>query len=162
MKTTQIIIILILALLFCLSDTADAQNGRRKAFKEHRQKIEAHKVAFLTDKLDLSPEEAEKFWPVYNQHNDLIAAEQKAFREKFDISSENISDLGDAEALSYIDAQLDHHQKILNYRKEFNEELKKVLSPQKILILIESEKQFREKLIREVAGRRGPQGPGRR
>ena len=32
-----------------------------------REKIKAEKVAFLTTRMDLTPQEAEKFWPVYNQ-----------------------------------------------------------------------------------------------
>lgn len=35
--------------------------------KDWREKIKAEKVAFLTTRMDLTPQEAEKFWPVYNQ-----------------------------------------------------------------------------------------------
>ena len=36
-----------------------AQNGNR---------LEALKIAYITKRLDLSPEEAQKFWPIYNQY----------------------------------------------------------------------------------------------
>ena len=42
-----------------------------------QDRIRALKVAFITDKLKLTPEESEKFWPVYNQYE----AEQKRIRQ---------------------------------------------------------------------------------
>ena len=35
---------------------------------ENKEKIKALKIAYLTEKLDLSSNEAEKFWPIYNKH----------------------------------------------------------------------------------------------
>ena len=35
---------------------------------ENKEKLKAHKIAFITDRLQLTPAEAEKFWPVYNEH----------------------------------------------------------------------------------------------
>jgi hypothetical protein len=44
---------------------ANAQNGNG----QRQEKIQALKIAFITQKLKLTPAEAEKFWPVYNQYN---------------------------------------------------------------------------------------------
>ncbi len=33
------------------------------------EKIQSLKIAFITQKLQLTPDEAQKFWPVYNQYD---------------------------------------------------------------------------------------------
>ena len=40
------------------------------AQKINRQKIQLLKTAFITDAVNLTPDEAEKFWPVYNLYSD--------------------------------------------------------------------------------------------
>ncbi|MFM1971450.1 MAG: hypothetical protein RL185_132 [Bacteroidota bacterium] len=47
--------------------------------KEHRAQLESFKIQFITKKLDLTPAEAEKFWPVYNEQRD---ASHKVMQEK--------------------------------------------------------------------------------
>ncbi|HVK49362.1 MAG TPA: hypothetical protein VM488_15990, partial [Pseudobacter sp.] len=56
----------ILAAFFVITFSANAQE-ERKTQREPGAKIEALKIAFFTRKLDLSTEEAQKFWPVYNK-----------------------------------------------------------------------------------------------
>mgnify|MGYP000149153671 CR=1 FL=1 len=74
----------IFVLIFILSLSsvyAQQGGGGRYQHREDRKKIETQKIAYITDRLDLSVEEAEKFWPVYNKHHDAIAAERSAFRD---------------------------------------------------------------------------------
>ena len=66
-----------IALVFVFTLQGTAQPHQRK--QEHREKIRAHKIGFLTEKLDLSPEEAQKFWPLYNE----LEAERQSLQEEF-------------------------------------------------------------------------------
>lgn len=138
-----------------------AQGGRRQhqMQKQNRERIEAHRVAFLTDKLDLSADEAEKFWPVFNAHKEQVEAEQKAFREAHDFEPEDIEAMSEDEAWQFLEAQMAHEQKMLDYRNSFTKELKDILPPQKILMLMDAERDFKMELMRWVSDRRGP-GPG--
>ena len=54
-------------LLFLVTFSIYAQNDKTD---EKREKIKAFKVSFLTTELELTPTEAEKFWPIYNAYDD--------------------------------------------------------------------------------------------
>ena len=64
--------------LVCVSMTVSAQPQERKEMKE---KIKTMKIAFITEKLDLSTSEAEKFWPIYNAFD---KAQMKLRHEKLE------------------------------------------------------------------------------
>lgn len=151
-------------LFFSLSGLSIYAQGP-EAREEMKEKIKAQKIAFITEKLRLTPEEAQTFWPVYNQHEMEREEEIKAFRKKYNYIPEEIPELTDQEAEEFIDAQLEHEQKLLGLRKKYHLQLKEVLSPQKIVILYGVENEFRAELLKklgEFQGRRGPgPGPGR-
>ena len=71
--------------------------------------IEALKVAFISKELDLTPDEAQKFWPVYNQYS----KELKATR----VDNPDV---------------LERDEKILNLRKRYKEQFTKILGPQRV------------------------------
>ena len=74
----------ILTLLMLTSMLAVAQpTGRPGDFEEKREKIEAIKVAFITEQIDLSVEESQSFWPVYNEMSNKEHALRKAQRDAF-------------------------------------------------------------------------------
>ncbi|MBS1566474.1 MAG: hypothetical protein JST39_18970, partial [Bacteroidetes bacterium] len=75
-------------------------------------RLEALKIAYLTKKLDLTTEEAQRFWPVYNKYTEEIHAIRKEQKQK------NLS-------------ELDAEDKILNVRKKYNGEFSRALSPEK-------------------------------
>ena len=90
---------------------------------QERNRLEALKIAYITKRLDLSPEEAQKFWPIYNQYaEELKRARQDAIRN-------NKSEIELDEAL-------------LNVRKKYSVLFNQALSPQKIDIFFKSEKEF--------------------
>lgn len=158
MKTSKIVTVnILIALILCFALTTEAQNRSRqgKGNAENRERIEMQKIGYLTEKLDLTVDEAELFWPIYNKHRDKLKEEQTAFKKTLVRDSEEIDQLSDDEAAKSIDAQLVHEQKILDLKKEYLKNLNKALSPQKIVRLIEAEKMFREELVRRVAGRGG-------
>jgi hypothetical protein len=99
-----------------------AQNGER---------LEALKIAYITKRLDLSPEEAQKFWPIYNQY-----AEELKRTRKEEIR-ENKSEIELDEAL-------------LNIRKKYSTLFGQAISPQKIDIFFKSEKEFGNFVQKEI------------
>jgi len=46
--------------------------------KINKNRVKAHKIAFITDQLNLTAKEAEVFWPIYNAHEKLLSE----YREK--------------------------------------------------------------------------------
>jgi len=157
MKTLKFLATRVIVLLLFLTFVNEGYTQRPGLESpKQREKIEAHKIAFITNQLQLTPQEAEKFWPVYNTNRDKIEETRRQFRASHDYKPEDIMQLSDEEANTFLADQIDHEQKMLNYRKAFNEQLKEILPPQKILILIEAEQEFKIELMKRIAGREGP------
>lgn len=151
-----------LALLLVISflDVNAQENSRERDMEQKKERFEAQKVAFITDRLDLSSAEAEKFWPIYNAYKDEQKAAQKAWRIDHDYSHEDIIKMSDSDAEKFTKDQLGHEQILLDLRKALITNMKGVISPQKIVMLLEAEKEFRVDLMRKVSHGQG-QGIGR-
>jgi len=104
------------------------------AQKPRGEEIESLKIAFFTKKLDLSPDEAKVFWPIYND----MQEEQNALRkERFQkmISFRKVTEidnLTDAQIQSLITSEFDFRQRDLNIEKKYYNRFKAVL-PIKII-----------------------------
>lgn len=124
--------------------------GERPALRNQEERIErleSAKIAFLTQRIDLTSREAEKFWPVYNQYqNELKALMQQ---RKSDMQKQNQLSANDQ-----IDRQLDMESKILELKKRYTREFGKVLSPEKIVKLFQAERDFKNELIKELRERK--------
>lgn len=111
-------------------------NGRaQEADAKDGGKLEALKIAFLTKKLDLSTEEAQRFWPIYNNYTKeirLIRVEQK------------LKNLPEIEV----------EDRILTVRKKYNTEFSKAINSEKVNTFFKSEKDFRNTIQKELQERR--------
>ena len=155
MNKLQVLCISLLVFLIGIF-TANAQN-RNQGNGPQRARIDAQKVAFITDQLQLTPEEAQKFWPVYNQFNsqkedlnqDFMLTNQK-FKKNFDT-------MNDKDASDLADSYIKHAQKVVDLQKEFHGKLKDVLPPKKLLKLYNVERDFQRLLLQRL-GERKPGG----
>ncbi|KAF2509473.1 sensor of ECF-type sigma factor [Flavobacterium zhairuonense] len=135
-------------ILFMISFSFYAQGGK---MDEKREKIKAYKVSFLTTELELTPSEAEKFWPIYNAYDDkqfeLRHQKMKAYMER--LNDDNINSISEKEAAIVL-AQMESTDKELYLlREKYNSNLKKILSAKKILKLKKSEDDFNRKLLKQ-------------
>lgn len=138
----------IILLLTLISTSLIAQENRH-------EKIEALKRAHITEALDLSSSEAEKFWPVYNAHEKKRIALRKIEREEIlDRLKENgLESLSKNEANSLVDKSLEIKAQEYNNHREFILELKKVLAPKKIIKLKKAEEDFKRRLLKQIRQR---------
>ena len=102
-----------------------------KAQEPNGEKIQALKIAFITQKLQLTPDEAQKFWPVYNQYDNEVR---------------NIEADGDPNVLG-------KEEKLLNVRKKYLGAFEKIIGPDKTNRLFNAERDFRGLLIRRLQNR---------
>lgn len=116
---------------------------------QRSQQIEAVKIAFITQKLNLKSSEAEKFWPVYNSY-------QKEMREVFKLRRE-AKNKKDGNAGEKLSGELDFESRILDIRKKYKQEFSKVLPDEKVSQFYEAEREFREQMINELKDRRKKQ-----
>ena len=143
---------------------ASAQDDEMSGLPEDRlQEIKAQKTAFLTQRLDLSPEEAQKFWPVYNLYDKEVDANRKEMRTNHKAAKKD-DDLTEAEASAAIDQQLASKQKELDIRKKYAGEFKKTIGAVKTLKLAKAEREFQKELIKRFRDRMDErrEGGGRR
>jgi hypothetical protein len=122
------------------------------------EKVDALRIAFLTDYLDLTSDESQKFWPVYNQMRD----EMKVYMEKEEnlLKNKKIDALTDAELSKIIQEHFDNEQAMLNIKKKYAEQFTKLLPMKKVVLLADAENAFKRKLLEHARDRQG--GPGGR
>lgn len=129
-----------------------ADAGNRCDWKE---KMMSERVAFLTLEMNLTPEEAQVFWPVYNQINgekdEAIHNVFKAYRAleeaiKTEKSEKEISRLLDA----YLSAKVAQSE----FEKKADEQFRKVLPVSKVAKLYLGEEKFRRQHIRKLHEKR--------
>lgn len=162
MKTSALKTILILAFISFVGITY-SQGPPPKVKGERQQEkndnIESMKIAYLTTKLDLTPEEAQKFWPVYNQYNEKLQELRKKRRQDEREAKKNFEELTDKEVELAIDNDLAFRQKELDLQKEYNTKFKAVLPIKKVSRLYHAEEQFKKVLIDKLKDNRGEKGP---
>jgi len=139
-------------LFLLLSVTIYGQNER---LKEKRDQIKAMKVAFLTSELNLTSDEAEKFWPVYSSYDDkqfeLRHQKMKTYAKKLNDGS--LDNMSDKEALAFLNQIESTDEELYLIRKKFNSALRNILPPTKILKLRKSEVDFDRKLLQQYRNR---------
>lgn len=101
------------------------------------EKIQALKIAFITEKLQLTASEAQQFWPVYNSYEKEIEDLRRNDRT------------GDV---------LEKEEKLLAIRKKYRPSFEKILGPVKMNKLFVAEKEFRNILIKRLKNRKGRGG----
>lgn len=133
------------------------------AMQPDGEKLTAYKIAFFTKNLELTPAEAEKFWPIYNDYsarkNKLLADRLSTMR----YAAQNEANMSEAELASTADRLARSFADEAEMVVSFNESLKTVLSPKKIIRLYQVENQYKQQLLRELNQRRQGAGqPGMR
>ena len=151
-------LILICLLAIPIVSSLTAQHGR-----ERYERIQTYKIAYLTQKLDLSPKEAQMFWPLYNEFeksyfNIKVISNQEQKRKIRE--GGGISALSEKDANEYISFMLDNEDKITRLKRDFYGQLKDVLSAHKILTLYNAENEFNRKLLSEF--RKNKSKPGQK
>jgi hypothetical protein len=157
MKTKKTIITLLLSFLILCSFSAISQNpdckmpGKKGCAQENKDKIKAQKASFITAEINLTPTEAEKFWPIYNEMQSKKEEANKNFHKlNKALKNSNIDDLTDNQAEELANSEIIHEQQLLDLKKEYHEKYKTVLSSKKIAKLYLAEKKFNRYLLNQI------------
>ncbi|MFL5744236.1 MAG: hypothetical protein ACJ751_06200 [Niastella sp.] len=128
-------IILIIVMALGISAVSLAQDDNDAGQKGNGSRIEALKIAYLTKKLNLSTDEAQKFWPIYNEYMGEIRKTRIDARQNQE-------------------GEIPTEEKLLNIRKKYNGEFNKALSSEKVNTFFKAEKEFGTVLQKELLERR--------
>lgn len=141
-------------LIAFISLNAVAQDG---AFiRKKKEQIKALKVAFITDELSLTSDEAAKFWPLYNAFEDkqqeIKKQKLKGYLNRMD--DESFDNLSDKEATAMLAQMESTEDELYQLKKKFVVSLKGVLPAVKILKLKKAEENFNRKLLQQYRNKK--------
>jgi hypothetical protein len=136
-------------LFFCLMTLAAfAQDDELPQPQDQkvRDKIEAARIAYITDQLELTPAEAEKFWPIYRE----FAEKRREIRQQLRQTRKANPNQTDEEL---VNQQFKAKQQELDLEKDYSGRLIKVISAQKLRSLPQAEKNFRQMILDQIQRR---------
>jgi hypothetical protein len=123
------------------------------------EKLNAYKVGFFTKRLNLTSQEAEKFWPVYNEYQkqkNLIQQEKIALIRNFNQNESTLSDNQISETGDKLIAFIVQESSLA---VTFHKKLKEVLPPAKVIRFYQAENQYKAQLLNELKGARQQNRP---
>ena len=142
--------------LLSISDIqAQPQNHNHGNWME---KMKSEKIALITTELSLTPEEAQVFWPIYNEIEAKKNKTQKAMMNSYFAMLKAIeNNASDSEIGKLLDEYLAAKQANKDADKDEVQQYRKILSNKKVAKLYVAEEKFRRQQVRNM---KGPHGPG--
>jgi hypothetical protein len=149
MKTTKIFTLIV----FMLTFKSFAQPG---FVGEKREQIKALKIAFITDELQLTSDEATKFWPIFNsfemKQNEIRRQKMKTFIDRSD--EDALDNMSEKEAVVLLNQIEVNEEELYQLRKKLISNLKGILPSIKIIKLKRAEEKFNKKLLKQYKDKR--------
>ncbi len=140
MKKYLILITIIAGLAIQLK----AQNG---------EKLEAMKIGFITQKLNLTSDEAKIFWPVYNKYTEELKKLRASTKGKLLEEMSDLPNMTDAEAEKVLNEMVGFKIAEAELLKKYANEFKKVLPVKKVVLLFKAENDFKREILKKLANR---------
>ena len=147
-----------LLVLLCTTLTF-SQEGNRRGSQMNSEKLQAARIAFLTNRLELTPETSKVFWPIFTEYDNEKSALSKKYgiqkRSLFDKGTRNISDENADKMLAIY---LEQKQAELDLEKIYLSRFKEVLSMRQVWRVIRFDSDFRRSLMERVSRGNRPDG----
>lgn len=148
MKKLVFVSVMALSTLLTYAQHRPAKGGSGADHQLPKEKVEAMKIAFLTKELDLTPEEAQAFWPVYNEYDRKLTELRKGLKHDIRERMQELDKLNDKELEAFVDEHISFRQRELELDKEFHQKLKNVLPIKKVALFYAAEMKFKKELLR--------------
>jgi len=142
--------ILVILLTLCASTLTISAQRNHSVLKE---RMESRKVAFLSDKLELTTEEAQAFFPVYNAYTAEVENVRAEGKDMF-----KNSNIEDKDADAFLSKTIEIEQELLDIKKKYIQDFKGIIGSKKTLDFFRMERKFKEKLLRDFKERRKEKG----
>ncbi len=148
--------ILFALLLIGNSTSSFSQRGgfRGQERRPMREKVDAMKIGYLTNFLDLTTDEAKSFWPVYNKYQDELEQLRKSRRNNLINGKLSLDSMSDSDLEKMVDGELAFHQNEIDVQKKYHPQFKKVLPMKKVAKLYRAEEEFKKQLLQMIRDKR--------
>jgi Spy/CpxP family protein refolding chaperone len=124
--------------------TASAQRRSEEEIK----RIQDAKVAIITNRLNLTPEQSTGFWPIYNEYaqkrREIHRAQRKIINDK------KAEGQNDEQVLNNLKEVQELRQKELDLEKEYQNRFLKVITASQVIELYKAERTFNDMLIQRL------------
>lgn len=132
---------IILIIFSLISLTGFTQNNGTK-------QIETAKIALITNRLNLSPEQAQQFWPIYNEFDTKKKEIKKSYRKL--VSEINTLTTSDEKILANLKETLNLQQKEVDVEKDYMAKFLKTINIRQLAELYKAEQLFNNMLIQRL------------
>lgn len=112
----------------------------------NRENIESAKIAFFTDKMALTPDQAQKFWPLYKEYEHKRREIMHARLNR----GKDLESLSDQDLRAMVDNLFERRQKELNLEQDYATRFQRILSPKQMVLLYRSEHEFTKLLLKKL------------
>jgi hypothetical protein len=109
-------------------------------------RVQAQRVAFITEKIDMTSKEAEKFWPVFNEYE----REERKIRKRYQQGIRRIIDMSDEEARKFLEDRFDMEQELLDLKRQYFLRLAGIISPRKLAGFNRADREFKKLLLNRI------------
>lgn len=158
-KLTRIMKKLIVCLVV-LPSLLMAQRGMERERKTEsnaiRERIKAERIAFITEQVNLSTQEAQLFWPVYNNFTNELEQIRKDLRKTRKNRNQNLEKLTEKELDESFAEELKLMERQSSLMRENHQQIRKILPAQKVAQLYHAEQKFRVQLMKRMRDKNLP------
>ncbi len=139
-------------LFLLISVLTKVQSQDQEKIQSVNDKIEARKIALITQRLELTPEQAAKFWPIYQE----LSQKQRDIRSDFQQQRRNFDPktASEEEMKKMIDLGLKVKERQLNLEREYSERMRQVITNRQMVNLRRAEEEFRQRLLERIQKQR--------
>lgn len=137
----------LLTILFVALLSITAASAQRKS-EEEIKRIQDAKVAIITNRLNLTPEQSTGFWPVYNEYSQKRKEIHRAQRKI--INDKKAEGQTDDQVLNNLKEVQELRQKELDLEKEYQNRFLKVITASQVIELYKAERTFNDMLIQRL------------
>jgi hypothetical protein len=122
---------------------------------ERYEKLEQLRVAFISEQLQLTVDEGQKFWPLYNTYHSERKEFEKGSRKALRTLNDSTSTVTEAQLLGALKAQREFHVKLDDSFERYIRGCIKILGAQRTAALIKADFEFKRRMVQELKNRRG-------
>jgi Spy/CpxP family protein refolding chaperone len=137
----------LISFLFIGMGTVVAQPSEKEM-----ERLHSLKIAFLTDKLDLKPDQAQKFWPVHNEYEKQLRDFQEKRRDI--LMGIRKGELTDDQIEENIKQSFDIEEKTVKLKREYHNKFSSILDVHQLAELYVAEQEFQRRVIKELHKRK--------
>lgn len=154
--TTKMTSYLILLMVICFANgNLFSQENAPEKGEKRGEKVKQLKIAYFTEELKLTVAESEKFWPVYNEMELKLKTSKKENKKIIDNISTNAETFTDEDFKKNVSKIFDNDIAQTTIRKEYYTKIAAVIGYKKATKLLKLEKEFKQKLLKELKKRKG-------